>query len=512
MAPSRIILATLVAALLVISCEGNNFISNALGSNMVLQRAPQKARIWGWTLTAGAEVLLTIDGRRQNATYTTTSDSNLAWSVELQPALAGGPHTIWVSSSDGQIQILTNVMFGDVWVCGGQSNMEFVVSQSFNGSKYISYSDEYSDVRLFTVGQGTTSYDPLAEFATIEQPWTFSSPDSVGGPDYTRFSAVCWYFGINLYDYYLVPIGLVSSNWGGTYIQAWSSPDALAKCTNEDYKEEEEEPAAQEHFPAKYFAEETVAGNPNEPSVLWNSMIVPMIPMRVRGAIWYQGEANVGSAKAYACQFPAMIMDWREKWNEGPEMFGFHFVQLAPYSSGNTGKLPDMRLAQTDALNLPVVGFAVTTDLGDADSPYGAIHPRDKDDVGYRLFLNALYMTYHEEHITYLGPTVSSIVYNTSSAVVSFQEDTITTGLVLRKPVCPASLPAGSCAGAELLSADGNWHNATIKLDGNTAIFALEEGSNHKVLGARYGYADWPLAIIYGGNGLPAPPFYLHWA
>lgn len=508
MASLNVILVSLVAAFLIVSCEGNNFVSNALGSNMVLQRAPHRSRVWGWTLTAGAEVTLEIDGRRQNATYTTTSDSNLEWVVELQPALAGGPHTIYISSTDGQSQVFQNVMFGDVWVCGGQSNMEFVVSQSFNGSKYIANAAAYSDVRLFTVGQGTTSYDPLSEFSTIEQVWTPASPDAVGGPDYSRFSAACWYFGINLYEYYLVPIGLVSSNWGGTYIQAWSSPDALSKCSSQDYKEDME---SEGDVSAKFFAEET-AGNPNEPSVLWNAMIVPLLQMRIRGAIWYQGESNVGGARAYACQFPAMIFDWREKWDEGPTEMAFHFVQLAPYTNGNTGKLPEQRLAQTDALNLPDVGFACAIDLGDPDSPYGNIHPRDKYDVGYRLFLNALYLTYHEYHITYLGPTVSKISYNvndTANAVVEFEDETIVTGLVLRNPVCPSNLPAGSCAGAQLRSLDGTWHNATISLSGETAVFTLDgSGRNLKIVGARYGFADWPLASIYNGVGLPAPPFY----
>lgn len=191
---------------------------------------------------------------------------------------------------------------------------------------------------------------PLPVLKTLEQPWSVANATSVGGKSWQHFSAVCWFFGKQLYDKYQVPIGLVSSNWGGTIVQAWSSPDALSKCKLS------EPTVAATGATTSVVAEPTKLGGPNDNSVLWNAMIVPFLDLSLKGtrthrtrhrvwlnglfcgcagAIWYQGESNTGHADYYGCAFPAMINDWRSKFAKSGRELVFLFVQLAPWIGGS---------------------------------------------------------------------------------------------------------------------------------------------------------------------------------
>jgi len=156
---------------------------------MVLQRAPQKANIWGWTTPAATVTLLF-----NQKTYTATSSANGAWNVLLDATSAGGPYTIDASSSSGEMAHLTDILFGDVYVCSGQSNMQFTVHSAFNATDEIQQANRYSSIRLFTVGQGTSSPTPLNEFTTISQSWSVASAATVGVGDWNEFSAACWFF------------------------------------------------------------------------------------------------------------------------------------------------------------------------------------------------------------------------------------------------------------------------------------------------------------------------------
>jgi len=474
---------------------GQSFVSNVFGSNMVLQRAPYQAQIWGWTSQPNAAVALKFNSQ----TYKATSGKDNSWSIYLNPQAAGGPYNITITSTAGDNAVLTNVLFGDVWVCSGQSNMQFTVSSAFNSTAEIAAANRYPNIRLFTVGQANVSNVPLAELSNIEQTWVPASSTSVGGGDWSYFSASCWFFGRDLYDTYGVPLGLISSNWGGTYIQAWSSPTALSQC-NQTSDEE---------------VRKIESPNPNQPSVLWNAMIVPFLPMKVAGAIWYQAEANVGADKYYACAFPAMIQDWNLNFNNENEDFGFFFVQLAAYTEGNPGDaLALMRLAQTSALQLEYVGMATAFDLGDpaTNNPYGNIHPRDKQPVGYRLSLAAQNLYYGDEAVEYLGPTFFQyqVVKNAPNVVVwvQFELGSLDDGLVMQEAYCPEAVGISNCAWAEILTSDGNWNNATQSISEENFQLEVTVAAGLTVQGVRYGFAEWPVATLYNTAGLPAPPFF----
>jgi len=381
--------------------------------------------------------------------------------------------------------------------------MVMSVSQVFNASQEIAKAPQYPQIRVFTVGMGSASDRPEKNLLTVLQNWSVSSTSSIGGPDAQYFSAVCWFFGKNLADVNPgLPIGLISSDWGGTPIQAWMSPDALKSCPTEEIIPNDN---------IMVTPKETRA-DPNSNSALWNSMISPFLPNPIFGAIWYQGEANVGQAKQYACWGPAMVTDWRAKWTDSKD-FTFFFVQLAPWNAGTSTQVPEVRDAQLAVLKLPGVGFATAVDLGDTGSPIGVIHPRNKQDVGLRLSKSARAITFGEK-IAYLGPTITTarVVSQPPNVVieVSFTPESVESGLVLRTfPDCPVS--QDECGWYSIQLSDSRWYNATsTSLLQNNRVLQVSRpnsGTNLQVRGLRYGYASWPVCNLYNGAGLPGIPF-----
>jgi sialate O-acetylesterase len=415
---------------------------------------------------------------------------------------------------------LTNVLFGDVILCSGQSNMQFTVNAVFNATEALQAAGNYSTIRVFTVGQSTTSSTPLNELATIEQAWSVATSASIGegAAAFSYFSAVCWFTAVNIQKYYPdLPLGLVSSNWGGTIIQAWSSPIALAECpqtassTLTVYDKVAQSP--------DLYADQKYESGPsaNSDSVLWNAMIVPFLQMKLAAFLWYQAEANVGQTDLYRCLFPAMINDWRVNWGLGDTPF--FFAQLAPYTTD--GPLPepwslaDMRLAQTSGLSLPNVGMISTIDLGDTGSPFTNIHPRDKQDVGYRMGLAANSILYGVPYVVHSGPTLSSATivsnYPNVQIILNFLPNTIGSGLNFRTASCPSGIPTTLCSTWEIGLSDGSWHNATAAITQTYAVqleFTGNTTSGPTVAATRYLYNNWPVATLYNNDGLPANPFY----
>jgi sialate O-acetylesterase len=373
--------------------------------------------------------------------------------------------------------------------------MQFTVDSAFNSTYQLARANNYPNVRIFSVGTHAISGTPLTKLAQFDLPWSVASSKTVGGGNWTYMSAVCWFFGADLYDQYKVPVGLISTNWGGTYIQAWSSPPVLNQCkvTTPTFNQ---------------------SAGPNQPSALYNAMIVPFLGQSIAGALWYQGEANVGNAPLYSCLFNAMIADWRSNFGNGYK-FPFFFVQLAPWIDNGPGTaVADLRASQLTALTLPSVGFASAVDLGDPTSPFNNIHPRNKEEVSARLILAARNIAYGESSVVWQGPTFAS-----ATQVVSNQVATITVsfttygkiGLVYQIATCPTTegVPENNCAGWEVQLNDGNWYTATSAANsGNTVVVTLHLSStSSSVLGVRYAYSIWPLTSLYSAEGLPAIPF-----
>ncbi|KAK7476215.1 hypothetical protein BaRGS_00032569 [Batillaria attramentaria] len=332
-------------------------------SHMVLQRGPQHAVLWGTASTEGDTVTAKVTGQGSHIAPVTTQVTNGHWKLKLHAVTQKGPFVITVSSSEGDVT-LNDVLFGDVWLCSGQSNMHFLFNGVMNATAEIQNALQYHDVR-FTRAKLASTDTPQTDMV-FDVPWT--------GPTTQRLaqsSAVCWLFGQYLYDHLHYPIGLVESSYGGTNIEAWSPPEALHDCSA------------------------TTKRGPQEDSVLWNAMINPLRSMTMYGAIWYQGESNSGHYAKYSCQIQALVNRWREQFNqqslnETDREFPFGYVQLAGFTHDDKiGVFPPFRMAQTANYGyspnpaLPNTFMAVAMDLPDFDSPYGVNEAQHKLTIEY---------------------------------------------------------------------------------------------------------------------------------
>jgi sialate O-acetylesterase len=450
--------ALLLCCCFVSAASADVTLPRILGSSMVVQQK-KPTQLWGWA-DAGEEVKVRFG---EQAASTKTSDDG-SWSLQLTPPEAGGPYEIVIS---GKNEItLKDVLVGEVWICSGQSNMQWSVQQALNPADEIAAA-KYPNIRLFTVPRNPAE-EPQKD--TKGGNWTECNPKTAAG-----FSAVGYFFGRELHEELDVPVGLVNTSWGGTIADAWTSTPALEG--KEIYK-----PILER---AKVFK----PGQPNQASALYNGMIAPLIPLSIQGAIWYQGESNVARAAQYAELFPTMITDWRTNWGQGD--FPFVFVQLAPFRYGrhDAELLAELWDAQLHTLKtVDNVGMAVTTDIGNIRD----IHPKNKQEVGRRLALWALVNSYGAD-IVYSGPIFKDVEFEGSNAIVSF--DHIGSGLEAE----------GDLTYFTIAGEDGKFVEATAKIDGEKVIVSNDQVKDPSAV--RFGWTDTAEPNLFNKEGLPASPF-----
>ncbi|MFV2066028.1 MAG: sialate O-acetylesterase [Pirellulales bacterium] len=427
------------------------------GDHMVLQR-DKPLPVWGWA-EPGERVTVQVADKRGEA----TADDQGAWRVTLPAISAGGPHEMVIAGKN--TIALADVLIGEVWVCSGQSNMQFPVHASVNGKDEVAAA-AHPNIRLFSVKRAPAD-QPQTD---CEGDWKTCRPDTVGG-----FSAVAYFFGRHLSQELDVPVGLINTSWGGTLCEAWTSDEGLKG--DPDFQ-----PILERRATAK--------GLQNRASHLYNGMIAPLVPFAIRGAIWYQGESNVSRAWQYRKLFPAMIQDWRKAWGQGD--FAFLFVQLAPYRYNGQDKRNCAELweAQFKTLKLPNTGMAVTVDVGNVRD----IHPKNKQDVGKRLALWALGTTYGKD-IVYSGPLYRSLKIDGDRARITF--DHVDGGLVSQdgKPL----------RDFEIAGADQQFLPATATVEGKEVVVRSEAVA--KPAAVRYGWYDAAQPNLSNKEGLPASPF-----
>jgi len=297
--------------------------ANYIQDHMVLQRAPQRAIVWGYGDTSTLTTL-TMNGK----TYTTMSEAKSTdeqaesiWSVTLDPVSDEGPFDIHVSqpSANGTNVTITlhDVLFGDVWICSGQSNMQLTVGMIYNATVEIANAGQFPKIRVFTAELNQSTI-PLEEVLGIVLPWSVASPASIGGLPMRHMSAVCWLFGRMIHQALGGrPMGLIATSWAGTSIEVWMPPKAFQQCNRTNGLDVDEFIIPTNH------------------SCLFNSMIYPFTRLVIYGVIWDQGEGNgAGSTDdTYACSFAKMIGTWREIWNQRTNgitdlEFPFGFVQV----------------------------------------------------------------------------------------------------------------------------------------------------------------------------------------
>jgi sialate O-acetylesterase len=465
----------------------------------VLQRGVS-VPVWG-TANDGEPVTVSIQGQ----TVSTTA-RNGGWMVRLNPLRAGGPFPRTITGMN-RIE-LRELLVGEVWVCSGQSNMEWPLAKAASGREALAESPDPM-LRLFTIGHarsGTPKH-------TVHSVWKEAGPEAAAD-----FSAVAYFFGRDLRRALKVPVGLIHSSWGGTPAEAWTSRPTLEESAAlrsilADYERALERYVDElELYQAALIkrlspgAKEGADGTPippaplqprvtrkrHRPAVLYNAMIAPLQPYAIRGVIWYQGEANHRRAFQYQPLFSALIRSWRADWGQGD--FPFLFVQLAPFRPDNVGpddcSWAELREAQRlTSLAIPQTAMAVITDAGAEND----IHPRNKEPVGARLALAARAIAYGEP-LEYSGPTYDTMKIEGDHVVLRFQH--AAGGLVAR---------GGELKGFTVAGEDGKFVEAQAVIQDDRVI--VRSPQVPRPVAARYGWANYPIVNLYNNLELPASPF-----
>lgn len=435
------------------------------GSNMVLQR-DLACPVWGWA-EPGEDVTVSIAGQ----TKTVKADDKGKWSVKLDPLKVGDPLSMTVKGKN-EIKF-DNILVGEVWVGSGQSNMQWNVRNSNDSGKDIDSAD-LPNIRLITV-PCVAKEEPQDNF---NGKWEVCSPKTV-----PNFSAVLFFFGRKLNKDLDVPVGLIHCSWGGSSCETWVNEKILAG-----------KPEYEQVF--KRRAE----FDPNDPKLrinhqvgwLYNGMLHPIIGYGIKGAIWYQGETNTWRSYQHRDLFPTMVQNWRDEWKQGD--FPFYWVQLTNFMA--TKKDPaecawaEFRESQSMSRKLKNSGEAVIIDIGDPKD----IHPRNKQDVGYRLALLALKQDYGK-NIPSESPRFKSAEFSDGKATLKF--DFAYDGLYSK-----GAMPTGfAIAGDDKVF---HWANADI-IDKDMVVVSSPKVA--KPVAVRYGWADSPVVTMYNSANLPMCPF-----
>jgi len=443
-------------------------LSTAFGDHMVLQQQ-MPIRVWGWA-DAAQSVAVQLRNDSGLSTQITLANNDGRWMVELPARDAGGSALTLTVTAGDQTITRADILMGEVWICSGQSNMEFRLNQGVNGAQEVAAAN-HPTIRLFDV-PGHVQQDTPQEDARGQ--WQVCTPESAAG-----FSGVGYFFGRALSQELEVPIGLIGTNWGGTRIEPWTPPVGFAQV------------------------DEVTAGN--GASGIYNGMVAGLTPMSARGVIWYQGESNAGQGLQYEFLKRALVLGWRSTFQN--DELSFYWVQLANFGRGNTddpagGGWGPVREGQRRALSLPHTGMAVITDIGTS----GNIHPPNKQDVGARLALWALANDYDRD-IEYSGPLYRSHTVEGNRIRVSF--DHVGEGLMVgsKEGLEPVQqVENGTLGDFAIQGADGAWHWATAEIDGDTVVVYNADVAHPTAV--RYAYRSDPLnANLYNRNGLPASPF-----
>ena len=468
-----------------------------ISDNMVLQQRTGAA-IWGWA-EPGEKISISAGWK---ISARTIADKSGKWTLKLKTPQAGGPYNITVKGKN--TITLQNVLIGEVWICSGQSNMLWPMERTENAKEDIAAAN-FPKIRLFAVPREIAE-KPKDDCSGN---WAVCSPETIA-----NFSAVGYYFGKYLHEEINVPIGLISSNWGGSLAETWTRKEILKK--NKDFHhilERHEKIVA--NFPQaekKYkediikwqqkvkIAKEKGQKKPkqprkpvkrhfNSPSSLYNGMIAPLIPYAIKGAIWYQGEANVRRAYEYRKIFPAMITNWRDDWKQGD--FPFYYVQIAPFHYMEEYPSEELREAQLMTLALKNTGMAVTMDIATLNN----IHPPNKLDVGKRLALWALAKDYGKKDIVFSGPIYKSMKVEGDKVRLSF--DYIGSGLKTRD--------GNELTHFTIAGEDKNFVEAKAVIDGDTVVVSSKAVKNP--IAVRYGWSNTAEPNLANKEGLPASPF-----
>lgn len=499
----------LVCFLTVLSCPwmwADVVLPNVFSDHMVLQRE-RELPVWG-TASPGERVHVSLAGLGE---ATTEADKSGSWSVSLPAQAAGGPHVLTVQGNN-RIEV-KDVLIGEVWLCSGQSNMEWSVRQSANPDAEIAAA-QHPRIRHLKVPH----IHKMTEQSNQPGRWQVCSPQTVA-----HFTATGYYFGRRLQEELDVPIGLLGANWGGTRIEPWTPLEGFAKVPalasiHQDVQRRTPGSPQFQQLAGNYLksieawttkakaqlaANQSLAPAPafpkaiapykhhQSPTVLYNAMIAPLVPYAIRGAIWYQGESNHQESD-YTEKTIALVEGWREVWqSELP----YYYVQIAPFQYGNEDPTVLPRFWEQQAAveaRLADSGMVVIHDIGNIRD----IHPKNKQDVGLRLANRALAQTYGRTDLPYAGPRFAGMKAEGAQVRIDFLH--AESGLKSRD--------GKALTHFELIGPGSNgWKAATAELDGSTVVVQADGVEVPTAL--RFAWDKLAEPNLVNGAGLPAAPF-----
>lgn len=461
--------------------------------HMVLQR-DMPIVVWG-TAAKGEEVSVSIDKLEGKA----TADADGHWKVKMGELPAGGPHRLVIRGKN-EIAV-EDVLVGEVWVCSGQSNMQWPLSRA-NDHELEAMTAKLPQLRLITV-PNVAAQSPKDNF---NGKWEVCTPETV-----RDFSAVGYFFGRQLQQTLDVPVGLIDNSWGGSAAEAWTRRDlleaddryaGLLKSWDDRVVDYEKKLAAYKTEAAAAKGSDKKPQPPKDPGVngnhrpanLYNGCLAPIVGYGIRGVIWYQGESNSGRPEEYGHLFPMMIQNWRDDWAQGD--FPFYWVQLADFMAEkpepSESNWAVLRESQTSTMDkLPNTGEAVIIDIGEGRD----IHPRNKQDVAKRLARIALARDYGVA-IPYRSPRFKSLEIKGDKAIVTF--DTFGDKLY--------SFDAREPVGFAIAGKDGKYVWADAKLIGDDKV-EVSSSEVAEPVSVRYAWADNPVNTLQSSAGLPVTPF-----
>jgi sialate O-acetylesterase len=431
---------------------------NVLSSHMVLQQNAT-VKLWGWG-APGEKIKVTNSWDLK--IVETVADGDAKWQVNFQTPKAGGPYTI---TFEGKNKIvLDDILIGEVWLCSGQSNMQWSYGNGVPSIKEELAGANKLNIRLLTVPR-ITAKTPQED---IEATWLACDSNAL-----KTFSAVGYYFGKKLNQDLNVPIGLISSNWGGTAAEVWTPSETIAN--NETLTK----------------AAAFVARNqwtPSLPGYAYNAMIAPLGSYSIAGAIWYQGEANRETAESYAMLIDTMVNAWRKDWKYD---FPFYYVQIAPYRYDRNDVGALLREAQAKNMAIKNSGMVVVSDLVNDTMN---IHPTNKKDVGLRLANLALAQTYGTAKVDYKSPTFKSLTLKGNQAIINFND--AENGLTIKGAKAKEVYIAG---------ADQVFYLANVNVKGGKLLVSSQKVK--QPVAVRYQFSNTGIGNLFNKAGLPVAPF-----
>ncbi|MCF4101186.1 sialate O-acetylesterase [Gillisia sp. M10.2A] len=449
-------LTLLLFLMLTTQCFSNVSLPSIFSDNMVLQRNAD-VKIWGWA-KPGEEIKIKVSWDEKELTTKPLKTSY--WEIILSTPDIRGAQEITISGYN-EVK-LKNVLLGEVWLVSGQSNMEWSANSGIDNAEEEIANARNNQIRFYTVANKTAEC-PQQD---LDGNWEASTPQTM-----KYFSAIAYFFGRKMNEELNVPIGLINSTWGGTPAEVWM-PEEIIK-NNETLSKA-----------AKLIPD--VEWGPRKPASIYNAMIAPIIPFKIKGILWYQGESNTDNADYYETIFSSLINSWREKWNED---LPFYYAQIAPYDYGEGFSGVKVRDAQRRVLKLPNTGMVMTSDIGNIKN----IHPSNKIDVGLRFANLALTESYGKKLHPY-APLFERAEADGKNLKIYFKYNE---RLYLDKQNTNSQF--------EIAGTDRKFYPAKVSIKNDVVV--LRSSKVKKPMYVRYSWGNTSTSNIFNHVGLPASSF-----